>query len=64
MANDWPTPPSDYPDDDDLACGCAQPAAMVALGVFLGVALTAGWVARTAWGITRDRCGQVHRGVR
>ena len=49
--------------DDELACDC--PTALPALaGLLLGLALTAGWVARTAWGITRDRCGQVHRGVR
>lgn len=38
--------------------------ALVGTGLLLGLALTAGWVARTAWGITRDRCGQVHRGIR
>ena len=38
--------------------------ALVGTGLLLGLTLTAGWIARTAWGISRDRCGQAHRGVR
>ena len=41
----------DHP-DDDLACGC--PTALPALGgLMLGLALTAGWIARTAWAVAR-----------
>ena len=48
---DWPTPPSDYPDDTDLACGCPN-AFLIVGGLVVGLAATAGWIVRTAWAVT------------
>ena len=41
------------PVDDDLAWGCPAVLPVVA-GVMLGLALTAGWVVKTAWAVAHS----------